>query len=212
MAKLALQNRKRRKISVEYKTADIERYLALAERYGEDLAVVIRACGLKGLDHFEEWASNGAVRSPFEAGLWNQRPPSHYDPVGNQIPPVPRQPPFVDPRFTGIGPPAPAHPQHILHQQQYVEESTETAWGDEGVIPGLPSGASQEVVKGGVRPAPPTSPAYRRMQQPAPTPPPAQELLAPEPAKTLAVGDLEPAPPIEGDGVEYEMGQPTVTA
>lgn len=216
MKHLAERAKAKKRISVDYKVSDVEAFIALAEKWGEDLTVVIRACGAKGREYFEEWASNGSLRSPFEAGHWTPKPPSHYDPVGNQAPPVPRQQPFDDTRgYNGaIGGPAPAHPYQVAHQ--YVEELTEVGWGEGGVPPGLPSGGSEEVVRGGVSRAhvPPVRSTYRTMPKAAPAPMPTAELLAPEPlAAPLAVGEMEPATEIEDEAEMYEMGQPTeVTA
>jgi hypothetical protein len=87
-----ITKREVKRIAFEATLADWDKVLTLAEKWDEQLSVVLRAALRQGLDHYLNWASNSAPYSPFVKGdLHQPRPPHRLDPSGLQFPPPPLQ-------------------------------------------------------------------------------------------------------------------------
>ena len=93
--KLAEQARQRKKLGFTAKLKDVNRALDLAEGWGEEEQLVHRACWLKGLEYYENFASKGGP-SPFAEADFVRRP-------GDEL--RPQEPPFVPQRVVPQGAP-----------------------------------------------------------------------------------------------------------
>jgi hypothetical protein len=87
-----IAKRETKRITFDATLADWEKVLTLAERWDEQLAVVLRAALRQGLDHYLNWAGNSAPYSPLSRGDLHQARPAHkLDPSGLNFPPPPVQ-------------------------------------------------------------------------------------------------------------------------
>lgn len=139
---LAMRVKTKRYISFKIKYELHERILAMAEKYEEDLAVIQRACLVKGLEYFEQWADSEA--NPFEAGRPFHLMPSQVDPTGVGFAQgVPVRQPFQRPVFRDFRPPQPRETiietsEPVFSRDQMVEVKGKKV-SMEGL---LPSGAT----------------------------------------------------------------------
>jgi hypothetical protein len=153
ITRLAQKAKRKKRLALDVRERDADRFLTLAERWDEDLVVVLRACALMGLRHYEEWASNGAATSPFEEGAWIAPKPHQRDPSGVRADPIPVQPPFQPIRYDGRPAEVPplaalARPPQAPPPETYTVDTVENVWEPPGGgVPGLPSGSSERVVK-----------------------------------------------------------------
>lgn len=104
---------------------DWEKLLTLAERWDEQLEVVMRACLREGADHYLNWAGNSGPYSPFTKGDLTPRRPSQLDPSGLVFPPPQIHQWGGVPTVRGYQPPAP---------RQTVREFTEPVFSQTEVV------------------------------------------------------------------------------
>ena len=86
----AIRSKIRKRIPLDLKIDEFELMLDLAEEFGEEMSVVVRACFRFGLRHHRQWASKSTGISPFTEGDWTPRSRAQLDPEGTRLsPPIP---------------------------------------------------------------------------------------------------------------------------